>query len=335
MKKHHVSVSKIEPDDELTTIKNTRKKDRWKRLKRRISQHKMVYLMMIPVVLSYLIFSYYPMYGTVLAVKKFRPSLGILGSDWADPLFTHFESVFSNPYFWRSIRNTLIVSGLKLIFCFSAPIILALLMNEVRFTKFKKFVQTIVYLPNFISWVIFGSIVYDIFGFEGVINNLLVSWGFEAKAFMSDTAWYYPILIVFTILKDAGWGSIIYMAAISNVSPNLYEAAKIDGCGRFKLMWHVTLPCISNIITVQLLLAIGNIMNAGFDAIFNTYNIQVYEVADILDTFIYRTGFGDSGNFEMATAIGLFKAIINFILLISANLLVKKINGTGIYDLGD
>lgn len=335
MKKILAVAPEIELDNELETIKRTRKKGRWKRLKRRLLQHKMIYLMIIPVVLSYIIFSYYPMYGTVLALKKFRPSLGILGSDWADPLFTHFESVFSNPYFWRSIKNTLIVSGLKLLFCFPAPIILALLMNEVRFTKFKKAVQTIVYLPNFISWVIFGSIVYDIFGFEGVINNILVSLGYNAKAFMSDTAWYYPILIVFTILKDAGWGSIIYMAAISNVSPNLYEAAKIDGCGRFKLMWHVTLPCISSIITVQLLLSIGNIMNAGFDAIFNTYNVQVYEVADILDTFIYRTGFGDSGNFEMATAIGLFKSIINFMLLLAANFLVKKINGTGIYDLGD
>lgn len=335
MKEHIAAVHGAESNDELISAKRMRNKRRRKRLRRRIFEHKMVYLMLIPVVLSYLIFSYYPMYGTVLALKEFRPSLGILGSKWADPLFSHFESVFSNPYFWRSIKNTLVVSGLKLLFCFPAPILLALLMNEVRFTKFKKFVQTIVYLPNFISWVIFGSIVYDIFGFEGVINNMLVSIGYDAKAFMSDTAWYYPILILFTILKDAGWGSIIYMAAISNVSPNLYEAAKIDGCGRFKLMRHVTLPCISNIITVQLLLAIGNIMNAGFDAIFNTYNVQVYEVADILDTFIYRTGFGDSGNFEMATAIGLFKAVINFMLLIGANFLVKRINGTGIYDLGD
>lgn len=324
-----------EEEEELESINKKHKKNRWKNLRHRIAEHKMIYVMLIPVVLSFLIFSYYPMYGTILALKKFRPSLGIIGSDWADPLFIHFESVFSNPYFWRSIKNTLVVSGLKLLFCFPAPILLALFMNEVRFTRFKKAIQTIVYLPNFISWVIFGSIVYDIFGFEGIINNVLVSWGFDAKAFMSDTGWYYPILIFFTILKDSGWGSIIYLAAICNVSPNLYEAAKIDGCGRFKLMRHVTLPCISGIITIQLLLAIGNIMNAGFDAIFNTYNVQVYEVADILDTFIYRTGFGDSGNFEMATAIGLFKSIINFMLLLGANFIVKRINGTGIYDLGD
>ncbi|MGN1053308.1 MAG: ABC transporter permease subunit, partial [Candidatus Scatosoma sp.] len=200
---------------------------------------------------------------------------------------------------------------------------------------FKKTVQTFVYLPHFISWVIFGSIVYDIFGFEGVVNNVRVAMGFPRKAFMSDSALYYPILLLFTIIKDSGWSSIIYLAAISNVSPNLYEAAEIDGCGRFRMMRNITIPCISGIITIQFLLAVGNIMNAGFDAIFNTYNVQVYDVADILDTYLYRTGFGEAGNFEMATAIGLFKSVINFILLLAANFVVKKINGTGIYDLSD
>ena len=312
-----------------------KRRQKHKNFRRRLIEHKFVYLMIIPVVLSYLIFSYYPMYGLVLSLKKFRPSQGIIGSDWANPLFVHFQSVFSAPYFWRSIKNTLVISGLKICFCFPAPILLALFMNEVRLSGYKKGIQTIVYLPNFISWVIFGSIVYDIFGYEGIVNNLLDVMGFSRKAFMSDTGWYYPILIGFTILKDAGWGSIIYMAAISAVSPNLYEAATIDGCGRFRMMRSVTIPCISGIITIQFLLSIGNIMNAGFDAIFNTYNVQVYDVADILDTYIYRTGFGDGGNFEMATAIGLFKSVINFALLLSANFIVKKINGVGIYELDD
>lgn len=322
-------------EEEKKTSKEAAKTQKRKSLKRRLIEYRLVYVMIIPVVLSYVIFSYYPMYGSILALKKFRPSLGIIGSEWADPLFTHFQSVFSTPYFWRSIRNTLVISGLKLLFCFPAPILLALFMNEVKFSGFKKGVQTIVYLPNFISWVIFGSIVYDIFGFEGIVNNLLDLMGFQRKGFMSDPAWYYPVLILFTVLKDTGWGSIIYMAAISNVSPNLYEAAMIDGCGRLRMMRSVTLPCISGIITIQFLLSVGSIMNAGFDAIFNTYNIQVYEVADILDTYIYRTGFGDGGNFEIATAIGLFKSVINFILLLGANFVVKKINGTGIYNLSD
>lgn len=311
------------------------KRQRRKSLKRRFVEHKLIYLMIVPVVLSFLIFEYYPMYGLILALKKFRPSLGIVGSDWANPLFTHFQTVFATPYFWNSIRNTLIISSLKLLICFPAPILLALFLNEVKQPGFKKTVQTFVYLPHFISWVIFGSIVYDIFGFEGVVNNVRVAIGFPRKAFMSDSALYYPILLLFTIIKDSGWSSIIYLAAISNVSPNLYEAAEIDGCGRFRMMWNITLPCISGIITIQFLLAVGNIMNAGFDAIFNTYNVQVYDVADILDTYLYRTGFGEAGNFEMATAIGLFKSVINFILLLGANLVVKKINGTGIYDLSD
>ena len=303
-------------------------------LKRKLRKNKLIYVMLIPVILSLLVFSYYPMYGLVLALKDFSPRHGILGSKWIDPIFLHFEMVFATPYFWASIKNTLVISFLKIIFCFPAPIVLALLMNEVKQANLKKSIQTIVYLPYFISWVIFGSIVYDIFGYEGVINNIASAMGFDRKAFMSDSSLYYPILLLFTIIKDSGWGSIIYMAAISNVSPSLYEAASIDGCGRFKSMWHITLPCISGIIVIQFLLAIGSIMNAGFDAIFNTYNKQIYNVADILDTYLYRIGFSD-GNFEMATAIGFFKSVINFILLMTANVIVKKINGVGIYDLGD
>lgn len=303
-------------------------------LKRKLRKNKLIYVMLIPVIISLLVFSYYPMYGLVLALKDFSPRYGILGSKWIDPIFLHFEMVFATPYFWASIKNTLVISFLKIIFCFPAPIVLALLMNEVKQAKLKKSIQTIVYLPYFISWVIFGSIVYDIFGYEGVINNIASAMGFDRKAFMSDSSLYYPILLLFTIIKDSGWGSIIYMAAISNVSPSLYEAASIDGCGRFKSMWHITLPCISGIIVIQFLLAIGSIMNAGFDAIFNTYNKQIYNVADILDTYLYRIGFSD-GNFEMATAIGFFKSVINFILLLTANFFVKKINGYGIYDLNN
>ena len=311
-----------------------RKKDKRKELKRALVEHKLVYLMLIPVVLSYLIFQYYPMYGVVLAIKDFSPTFGIVGSPFAEPLFINFQKVFAAPYFWRAIKNTLTISGLKILICFPAPIVLSLFLNEVRFTTMKKSIQTFVYLPHFISWVVFGSIVYDIFGYEGIVNNVVVALGGDRKAFMSDPTLYYPILIGFSVLKDAGWASIIYLAAITNVSPNLYEAAEMDGCGRFGKMWHITIPCIGGIITIQFLLAIGNIMNAGFDAIFNTYNEQIYSVADILDTYIYRIGIANF-NYEMGTAIGLFKSIINFALLITANFFVKKINGTGIYDLGD
>ena len=324
----------IDNADEAKALKAKRKAQNRKHLIREVKEHKLVYLMILPVLLSYLIFEYYPMYGVVLAIKDFSPVKGILGSPFVEPLFSNFSKVFAAPYFWRAIKNTLIISGLKILICFPAPIFLALLLNEVRFKTVKKSIQTFVYLPHFISWVIFGSIVYDIFGFQGMVNNVIVSFGGTRKAFMSDTSLYYPILIGFSVLKDAGWASIIYLAAITNVSPSLYEAAEMDGCGRFGKMWNITVPCISGIITIQFLLAIGNIMNAGFDAIFNTYNEQIYSVADILDTYIYRIGIANF-NYEMGTAIGLFKSAINFILLISANFFVKKINGTGIYDLGD
>ncbi len=321
-------------EQERKIIKAKEKSQKRKHLLREIKEHKLVYLMLIPVVLSYLIFEYYPMYGVILAIKDFSPVKGIMGSPFVEPLLSNFKKVFAAPYFWRAIKNTLVISGLKILICFPAPIFLALLLNEVRFTTIKKSIQTFVYLPHFISWVIFGSIVYDVFGFQGIVNNVVVSFGGTRKAFMSDPSLYYSILIGFSVLKDSGWASIIYLAAITNVSPNLYEAAEMDGCGRFGKMWHITIPCISGIIIIQFLLAIGNIMNAGFDAIFNTYNEQIYSVADILDTYIYRIGIANF-NYEMGTAIGLFKSVINFTLLISANFFVKKINGTGIYDLGD
>lgn len=310
------------------------KGEKGRKLWQKIKEHKFIYLMLLPVVVYFILFAYYPMYGIVIAVKQYRPSLGILNSPWSEPFFANFSQVFASPYFTRAIRNTIVISLLKIVFCFPAPIILALLMNELRLEKFKKGIQTVVYLPNFISWVIFGSIIYDIFGYDGIIDGIRTTLGFTTKSFMADSAWYYPILIFFTVLKDAGWGSIIYMAAISSVSPTLYEAAEIDGCGRFGMMFHVTLPCIAPIILIQFLLSVGNIMNAGFDAVFNTYQQQTYEVADILDTYVYRTAMKD-GDFGMATAIGIFKSIINFALLLSANLIVKKFNGTGIYDLGD
>ena len=273
------------------------------------------------------------MYGIILAFKDFRPSKGILGSDWVG--LEHFRMLFAaTPEFGRAIKNTIVISVLKLCFCFPAPIILALFLNEVSSKGFKKGIQTAVYFPNFISWVIFGNIVYQIFGVDGLINNVLGNMGISPKDFMSNSANFYPILIVTTIVKEAGWGTIIYMSGISSISPELYEAAKVDGCGRFRLMWHVTVASLMPIITIMFLIAVGNLMNVGFDPIFNLYNKAIYDVADIIDTYVYRIGLAE-GQFDLATAVGLFKTIINFVLIIAANFIVKKVNGYGIYDLGD
>ena len=323
--------------NEIPEVVAEARKHKWKRLGKKIWEHRLIYFLMLPVIISYLVFSYYPMYGILLAWKqRLVPAKGILGSPWADPLFKHFQNLFKTDAFTLAIKNTLLISLLKICFMFPAPIVVALLMNECKAEGYKKFVQTIIYLPNFLSWVIIGAIVKDIFGIEGIVNGVREMFGAtEAIDFMAQNNAYYPILIFVSILKETGWNTIIYMAAITAVSPTLYEAGTIDGCGRFRLMWNVTIPCIMPVIILQFLLAIGNIMNAGFDAVFNTYRKETYDVSDIIDTYIYREGIRKATNWPFGTAAGLFKSIINFALLMTANFIVKKINGQGIYDLGD
>ena len=289
-----------------------------------------VYLLLIPVVAWYLIFCYYPMYGVVLGFKDYLPKDGILGSEWVG--FEHFQWLFETDGFTRALKNTIIISLLKLLFCFPAPIILSLFINEVQAKIFKKSIQTAIYLPFFISWVVMAGIIYNILAVNGgIVNNILVALGLERKSFMTDPNWFYPILLIAEIWKGAGWGTVIYIAAISGISPDLYEAASLDGCGRFKKMWYITLPSISPVIIMMFIMQIGNILNAGFDSIFNLYNVSVYSVADILDTYAYTIGIGQ-GLVEKGTALGLFKAVINFVILLASNAIIKKITGQGLYD---
>ncbi len=296
---------------------------------RRILNHWQMYVMMIPVVVFFLIFCYFPMYGIVIAFKDYYPTRGILGSPWVG--VDHFEWIFNAPEFTRALRNTVVISLLKLVCCFPVPVILALLLNEVPFLRFKKAIQTAVYLPYFISWVIISSTIYTLLSVNGgVINNILMVLGLDRVNFLTNSAYFYPILILAEIWKGAGWGTVIYISAISGVNPELYEAATLDGCGRFRKMRYITLPCIMPIIVVMFILQVGNIMNAGFDSIFNLYNPAIYDVSDILDTYAYRIGISQ-GLVERGAALGLFKTIINFVLLLGANFIVKKFNGTGIY----
>lgn len=299
-------------------------------LKKRIAVHWENYLMMLPVVVFYLIFAYFPMYGIVIAFKEYYPTMGIIGSPWVGG--EHFEWLFTAPEFTRAVRNTIVISLLKLVFCFPIPIILALFLNELPFLKYKKAVQTAIYLPYFISWVIIASIIYTLLNVNGgVVNNILLSLGFDRVNFLTEENYFYPILVLSEIWKGAGWGTVIYISAISSVNPELYEAATVDGCGRYRKMWYITIPCILPIIIVMFILQVGNIMNAGFDQVFNLYNPAIYSVSDILDTYAYRIGIGQ-GLVERGAALGLFKTVINFVLLLSANFIVKKINGTGIYE---
>lgn len=308
--------------------KETRQKRR-KLILSRISRSRYIYLILIPVVIWYILFSYVPMYGVVLAWKDYRHTLGIVGSPWVQ--WENFEIIFSNPQMITAIKNTIVISLLKLVFCFPAPIILALFLNEITSKIYKKSVQTMIYLPNFISWVIIGGLVATMFAMDdGIVNNVISSLGGERIGFLRESKYFYVILIGCEIWKGTGWGTVIYIAAISGIDPTLYEAAKIDGCKRFGLMWHITLPSILPIITIMFLIQLSNIMNAGFDPVYNLYNSTVYDVADIIDTLLYRLGVSN-GKYEQATAIGLFKNLINFILLIGGNALTKKMTGYSMY----
>ena len=300
-------------------------------LLRSIIKNRYIYLMLLPVVAFYVIFSYVPMYGIVLAWKNYRHTMGILGSPWVG--WENFEVVFRNAGMIPAIRNTIVISLLKLVICFPAPIILALLLNEVTSRIFKRSAQTIVYLPNFISWVIIGGLVKTMFAIDdGLVNNILEALGIGRINFLLDSKYFYFLLIGSELWKSTGWGTVIYIAAISGIDPTLYEAAKIDGCKRFGLVRFITFPCILPIIAVMLIMQISNIMNAGFDSVYNLYNKTVYDVADIIDTLVYRLGVSD-GEIEQSTAVGLFKNVINFILLLTGNWLTKKMCGYSMYSL--
>lgn len=303
-----------------------------KKLRDRLNEYKDIYIMIAPVVLFFLVFSYYPMYGIVIAFKDFSSFKGILGSEWLDPFYKNFEWLFSQDYFTRALLNTLKISCLKLIFCFPFPIILSLFLAEISKDVIKRRVQICLYLPFFISWASIASIIYNFLAVNGgLVNNIVTLFGGKAISFLTGEKYFYTILIIAEIWKNAGWGTVTYTAAISNVPPGLYEVAKIDGCSRIQAMWKITLPCISPIIVVMFIMSVGGLLNAGFDSIFNLYNTAVYSVADILDTYVYRLGIS-SGNYEKAATLGLFKSAINVILLIGCDRIIKKITGQGMYE---
>ena len=314
----------------MNAVRSARPKGRT--LGKRMWQHRYIYLMMLPGLIFLLIFSYIPIYGIVLAFKDFSFRKGILMSPWADQYgMAYFIELFKDAKFWEVTRNTVLISLGRILIEFPVPIILAILMNEVRIKWFKKTVQSVLYFPYFISWVIIGSMVFNLFSVNrGAVNTILFQITGQKINFLIDDTFFIVLLFVSSIWKSAGYSMILYMAAITNIDVELYDAATIDGCNRFQKMRYITLPGISVMIITMLILATGNIMNAGFDQIFNLYNSNVYDVADIIDTYIYRIGLRDL-NFSLGTAVGLFKSIINFGLLMGVNVVCKRINGTGIY----
>lgn len=298
------------------------------RLLRDFRINKYVYVMLIPVVAYYLIFYYGPMYGVQIAFKDYSPSRGFWGSRWIG--FDHFTGFFDSFYFWRILRNTLLLSLYELILAFPAAIALALLLNEVRGAMFKRWVQTITYLPHFISVVVIAGMMIDFLARGGVVNQVLGLFGIEAIPFMSLPGWFRTLYVGSDIWQNVGWGSIIFLAAISNIDPSLYEAAKVDGAGRWKQLFFITIPGIMPTVIIMLILQIGHMMAVGTDKILLLYNPLIYETSDVIGTYVYRKGILES-DYSYTTAIGLFNSVINLALLVAANTWSRKKTDSGLW----
>lgn len=283
-----------------------------------------LYLMLAPGIIYYAIFKYFPIYGVTMAMKEFDFSKGIMGSPWADPWYKYFKMFYDSPYFAQILSNTLIISSLKIVFGFIPPILMALLLNECRVIWFKKFIQTITYMPHFLSWVIIYGIITALFSeSSGIVNKLISDLGGKPVALLVDPELFRGMLVVSEIWQNIGWGAIIYLASITRVDPSLYEAATIDGCGRIGLIKNITIPGIINVIVMMFILKLGSILDAGFEQIFVMYNARVYSVADVIDTWVYRTGL-EQMNFSLASAVGLFKSVIGFALVVTSNKLARR-----------
>lgn len=293
-----------------------------KSLWKRIMEHKMIYLFILPAVIFFLVFCYYPMYGVLLAFKDYKYNLGIIGSPWIG--LSYFKEFIESPDFWNVFKNTLIISVSKLVFSFPAPIILALLLNEVKATKFKKAVQTMSYLPHFVSWVVVIALMNIIFSpYGGIVNDIRKALGEQAIFFMGEREYFYPFVIISEVWKGAGWGSIIYLSALSSIGQEYYEAAIIDGAGRLKCTWYITLPCIKGTIGIMFIMAVGGILNANFDQILLMQQPANMPISEVIDTYVLKTGV-KYGRFGYATAVGLFKSVFAFVLMYLTNMVSKK-----------
>lgn len=292
------------------------------------SKYKYIYLMAIPMLIYYYLFCYVPMYGASIAFKDFSPKLGIAGSPWVG--LKHFESFFNNVYFSRLLGNTLGLSLLNLAFGFPAPILLAILLNEVRQNWFKRTVQTISYLPHFISVMVICGMIVDFTSSGGVINDLLSLFGAKRQTMLLNPSLFPAIYVISEIWQSVGWGSIVYLAALTAVDPALYEAARMDGAGKLKQIWHVTLPGIAPTIVVMLILKLGSMMSIGSEKILLLYNSNTYATADVISTYVYRKGLLES-NFSFSTAVGLFNSMINFALVLGSNYISRKVNDTSLW----
>ncbi len=298
-------------------------------MKRSWQKYKMLYLLIAPGLLYLLIFRYIPMYGLVIAFEDFTIFQGVFGSKWIG--LTVFRKLLNNQLFWRAVQNTVRISLLRLVFAFPAPIIFALLLNELKLSKFRRITQTVSYLPHFVSWVVLAGIL-DVFinPTNGVIIVLLKNLGYNPVNVMTSNAWFVPMLIITDIYKTIGYGSIVFLAAISSVDQEMYESAIIDGATRLQRVWYITLPSIIPVVCIMFIFNIGHIMDGGFTQIFLLYNSLVYKTADIIDTYIYRAGIVSS-NYTIGAAASFFKSTIGMILILLSNYGVRLFKQTGLW----
>lgn len=307
-------------------IAPTRRKSGWSLS---IRKHWDLYLIMVPGILYFIIYKYLPMAGIVIAFQDYGVFSGIRGSEWVG--LAHFKAMFTDSEFYEIFRNTLVISLYKLLWGFPGPIILAIMLNEIKNMFFKRTVQTLIYLPHFLSWVIIGGVLVNLLSpTTGMVNELLQWLGFKPIFFLADPNWFRSILVISDLWKEVGWGAIIYLAAIAGIDPQLYEAAIMDGAGKWKQITHITLPSLLSTIVIMLLLRLGSILDVGFEQIFVLYSPLVYDVADVIQTYVYRMGITQA-EFSFTTAVGLFESVIGLILVVSANKAVKKIGQEGIW----
>ena len=286
------------------------------------------HIMLIPGVILLFIFVTIPLFGLVIAFQNYIPAKGILGSEWVG--LENFSYMFQLPNSRQIFFNTIIIAVCKIIANIVVPVFFALLLNEVRNRAFKRTVQTIVYMPHFLSWVILGNVFISMFSLDGIVNMLLESLGIEPIMFMASNTWFRPILIITDVWKEFGYGAIVYLAALTSIDATLYEAAAIDGAGRWKQLCYVTLPSLVPTIVLMTTLSLGNVLNAGFDQVFNMYNPLVYETADIIDTYVYRMGLVDM-QFSLGTAVGFLKSIVSLILISISYFLANRFAGYRIF----
>nr|WP_281425698.1 ABC transporter permease subunit [Paenibacillus montaniterrae] len=295
----------------------------------RLIRNRWLYIMLLPGLLYFLIFKYWPMYGIFIAFKDYQPFLGF----WDSPFvgLKHFERLFNDSNFWMLFRNTLILATYNILFFFPLPIIIALMLNELRFEFLKRTIQTLVYIPHFMSWVVVVGIAYIFLTTEGgIVNELLVRLGGEKINFLISNDWFRTVVTLEVIWKETGWGTIIFLAALAGVDPQLYEAARIDGANRLRQLWHITLPAIRSTIIILLILRLGSFLDTGFEQIFLMLNAMNRDVGEVFDTYVYSVGISQ-GQYSFSTAVGLFKSIIGLFLVVVSNYLAKKFGEEGIY----